>query len=143
MGLDEDEPQKHVDFTEENIKTYLQSLQKHIKNNNYSISKNREKNMKFIENYKINTKKEKNILLSLTYKDFCYAVDNKKEKYSHETLYVFCKRKELDHWGSLKTVDIYIKINITETSKGNFMYVVSFHEKEKKLKYLFKNAGYF
>ena len=68
--------------------------------------------MNFIENYKINTQKEKEIFLSLTYKDFCYAVDNKKERYSHETLYVFCKRRDLSYWGSLKTADIYIKINM-------------------------------
>ena len=140
---DEYEPQKYVDFTEDDIKEYLQSLKKHIKSNNYSISRKRDKNMNFIENYKINTQKEKEIFLSLTYKDFCYAVDNKKERYSHETLYVFCKRRDLSYWGSLKTADIYIKINMIETNKGGFMYIVSFHEKEKKLKYLFRDEGYF
>jgi 23S rRNA pseudoU1915 N3-methylase RlmH len=143
LDSQEYQPKKHVDFTEEDIKEYLQSLNEHIKSENYSISKNREKNMSFIEDYKIDTKKEKEILLSLTYKDFCYAVDNRKVKYSHEVLYVFCKRKRLDNWGSLKTVDIYIKLNMTKIARGNFMYVVSFHEKDKPLRYLFGDGDYF
>ena len=137
------EPQKHVDFTEKEIKEYIQALKLYIKSSKYSISINRKKNMDFIEDYKIDTQKEKEILLSLTYKDFCYAVDNKKEKYFHETLYVFCKRRKLGYWGSLRTVDIYLKTNIVETSKGEQLYIVSFHEKEKKLQYLFRDKGYF
>lgn len=31
-----------------------------------------------------------------------------KEKYSHEVLYVFCSRKELNYFGDYKEVDIFI-----------------------------------
>jgi hypothetical protein len=130
-----------LDFSEKEITKYLKKVKKHVNNNKYSISKNenRKKNIKFIEDYKINTKKEKDILLSIEHKDFCYAVDNKKEAFSHETLYIFCIQRELDFWGSLKLVDIYIKINMTNTARGSFMYIVSFHKRKKPIKYLFRN----
>ncbi len=143
MSSDRNKPKKHINFTKNEINNYLKTFKRHIKNDNYSISKNRKENMDFIEDYKINTKKEKNIFLHLTYKDFCYAVDNNKPKYSHEILYVFCKQEKLDYWGEIKLVNIYIKINMTEIKNKTFAFVVSFHEKNKPISYLFSNKGYF
>lgn len=131
---------KYTDFSPSEIEDCLDNVRQHVQKDRYAIAKNanRQENIDFIEDYKIDTQKEKDILLSLTYKDFCYAVDNKKEAYSHEILYIFCKQKELDYWGSLEVVDIYIKINITEISDGYFMYIVSFHKRNKAIKYLFR-----
>lgn len=142
MCINKSQTHKHLDFSEKEITKYLKKVRKHVKNDKYSISKNenRKENINFIEDYKINTKKEKEILLSIGYQDFCYAVDNKKEAYSHETLYIFCKQRELDFWGTLKLVDIYIKINMINTSRGSYVYIVSFHERNKPIKYLFKNV---
>ncbi len=141
MITDRNKPQKHLDITKKEIQEYLEKVQQHIENDIYSISlnENRGKNKNFIQDYKIDTKKEKDILLSINYDDFCYAVDNEKERYSHETLYVFCKQRELDYWGTLELVDIYIKINMTRISQGSFMYIISFHERNKPIEYLFKN----
>lgn len=95
--------------------------------------------MDFIEDYKINSIKEREILLGIQYDDFCYAVDNEKEEFAHEKLYIFCKRQELDYWGALELVDIYIKINMTKTRKGDdFTIIVSFHKRNKPISYLFK-----
>ncbi|MFW6028886.1 MAG: hypothetical protein ACOCRO_01390 [Halanaerobiales bacterium] len=141
MSINRSQTQKHLDFTQEEISDYLKKIKHHVINNKYTISKNekRKENIEFIEDYKINTEKEKDILLSINCKDFCYAVDNEKEAYSHETLYVFCKQRELDFWGNLELVDIYIKINMTQTSKGSFMYIISFHERNKPIEYLFRD----
>lgn len=132
---------KHLNFTQKEIKKYLEKVRKHVEKNNYTISinENREENINFIEDYKIDTKKEKDILLSIECEDFCYAVDNYKEAYSHETLYVFCKQRELDYWGTLKLVDIYIKINMTQTNRGSYMFIVSFHKRNKPIEFLFRD----
>ncbi|KMT22649.1 hypothetical protein [Clostridium cylindrosporum] len=135
------ETKKYTSFTPEEIKEYIVNIRKLIIEGKYTISKNqnRKENVDFIENYKIDSKKEKGILLNLEYDDFCYAVDNEKEEFAHEKLYIFCKECELDSWGELELVEVYIKINISETRKGNeFMIVVSFHKRNKPIKYLFK-----
>jgi len=132
---------KDRNFKPEDIKDYLTTLKKLVLENNYTISRNenRKENIEFIEEYKIDTKKEKGILLSLEYDDFCYAVDNKKPEFSHEQLYVFCKSCRLDHWGTLELVEIYIKSNLTQARSGDhYIIVVSFHKLNKPIAFLFK-----
>lgn len=132
---------KHTDLTPEEIKTYLSKLRRLIIDDKYTVeqNKNRRENIDFIKDYKINTKKEKEILLDLQFDDFCYAANNINKGYEHEMLYIFCKCKELDYWGTLENVDIYIKINMTETWKGDdIVIVISFHKRNKPIKYLFK-----
>ncbi|WP_231169716.1 hypothetical protein [Clostridium botulinum] len=135
------ETKKYVDFTPDEIKEYLDNFRRIILEGKYIISKNenRKENIDFIEDYKIDSKKEKEILLGIQYDDFCYAVDNYKKEFSHEKLYIFCKKYKLDNWGSLELVDIYIKTNITQTRKGDYVIIViSFHKRNKPIKYLFK-----
>ncbi|MBN2259446.1 MAG: hypothetical protein JW702_02815 [Clostridiales bacterium] len=77
--------------------------------------------------------------MNLEFDDFCYAVNNKNPEFSHEVLYVFNKEYELDRWGELVSVDIYIKTNKTQTRNGEeFMVIVSFHERNMPLKFLFR-----
>lgn len=141
MGENQTEAGKHTDLTPEDIKEYLRKFRKLIIDDKYTISKNnnRRENIDFIEDYKIDTKKEKEILLDLQFDDFCYAASNTNEGFEHEVLYIFCKCQELDYWGILENIDIYIKVNMTETRKGdNFAIVVSFHKRNKPIKCLFK-----
>lgn len=104
-------PQTFFSFTPNEIKGYLEEFKKCVHQGDYSISlnENRQENIGFIEDYKIDTKKEKEILLGLQFDDFCYAVENDNIEFAHEVLYIFCKQHELDYWGTLETVDIYIK----------------------------------
>lgn len=133
--------QKLVNFKPEDIKDYLNRFRKCVLEGRYSISlnENRQENIEFIEDYKISTKKEREILLGLQFDDFCYAVENDNVRFAHEVLYVFCKQHELDFWGTLENVDIYIKVNMIETRKGDpFSIVVSFHKKNFEITYLFR-----
>lgn len=121
MGNTKRKTKKYTDLTPEDIKAYLIKFKKAILDGKYTIAQNenRRENIDFIEDYKIDTKKEKEILLNIQYDDFCYAVDNDNEEFSHEILYIFCKCHELDYWGTLENVDIYIKINMTQTRSGD------------------------
>ncbi len=141
MGNTKRETKKYTDLTPDDIKAYLSKFRKFILDGKYSIAQNenRQENIDFIEDYKIDTKKEKEILLGIQYDDFCYAVDNDNEEFSHEILYIFCKCQELDYWGTLENVDIYIKINMTQIRNGDdFVFIVSFNKRNKPIEYLFK-----
>ena len=141
MGNTKRETKKYTDLTPDDIKAYLSKFRKFILDGKYSIAQNenRQENIDFIEDYKIDTKKEKEILLGIQYDDFCYVVDNDNEEFSHEILYIFCKCQELDYWGTLENVDIYIKINMTQIRNGDdFVFIVSFHKRNKPIEYLFK-----
>jgi len=128
--------QKHTDFDIEDIDKYLKKVKTSIAQEKYSLALNREKNKKFSEDYNLTTKKIKNILFNLDAKDFCYAVDNEKEEYSHEVLYIFCCGKTLSFFGDYKDVDIYIKFNLIKNN--DYLYIISFHELEKSITFLFK-----
>ena len=135
------ETRKYTNLTPDKIKAYLAKFRKFILDGKYAIAQNenRRENIDFIEDYKIDTKKEKEILLGIQYDDFCYAVDNDNEEFSNEILYIFCKCQELDYWGTLEKVDIYIKINMTQTKSGDdYVIIVSFHKRNKPIEYLFK-----
>lgn len=82
----------------------------------------------------ISSKKALEILKSLESKDFCYAMrnDNIDPRFADEVLYLFCKEIEHNVRGSLKTIDIYIKINLLET--GDIMFIVSFHNFDRNKK---------
>lgn len=138
MTCNNNDPGKYFDFTEDNIKQYLDLIKKLILCGQYIISK-RDENDAFVFEYRIDTAKEKEILLNLHYKDFCYAAANYKPEYAHERLYVFCKEYELDHWGNSEEVLIYIKTNITQSRSGNdYMIIISFHKLNNPIKYLFR-----
>ena len=115
-----------------------------IDNDCYSIEINasREENLEFLQDYNINTKKEKEILMSLEYTDFCYAVKNKTNnpKYANEILYIFNKNYPLFKIGEdcSENIDIYIKTNKIDTRSGKRVIVISFHKRNKNIEYLFK-----
>ena len=61
MVIEKRATQKYTDFTSDDIKKYLENLRKAIIGGKYTISinNNRKENIDFIEDYKIDTKKEK------------------------------------------------------------------------------------
>jgi len=132
--------QKYTDFTETEIEVYLIGFKQLVTGGAYSIelNENRTENVDFMEDYDLTVEKAKRILLSLEVLDFCYAVDNVKPQFAHEQLYIFCKEFDLDNRGDMEKVDIYIKSNITNTRRGNRLFVVSFHKRNNPISFCFK-----
>ena len=118
------------------VEVYLLDVINAIKDNRFKISQ-REKNRKLVLDYILDREKIKEIILSLTVKDFSSSVNNIKEEYSSEILYIFGKDVMLlPRFGSReKKVSIYIKFNKID---DGYIIVVSFHDQQYPLKYPFK-----
>lgn len=128
-------------YTESEIGAYLASFKALVMAGKYTISlnPNRQENLDFIRNYNIDTAKRKDILLALEAEDFCDVVENIKEEYAHEKLYIFGKTFNLEKWGDSEEVDIYIKINLIQKRNGeDFAIVISFHQRNYEMVYYFK-----
>ena len=125
---------KYTNHTKEEIEQYLKTVKRSILADKFIVcttTKN-DKNRKFIEKYKLNKNKQKQMLINLEASDFCYSADNYNNP--QERLYFFCREYELDNWGTIENVDVYIKI---ARKQDDFIVVVSFHSPEKNIKKLF------
>ncbi len=125
---------KYINHTKEEIEEYLENVKRNINSGNFIVqnTSKREKNRKFIEKYRLDSNKQRKMIISLQVQDFCYSVDNYND--TSERLYIFCKEYELDNWGTIENVEVYMKIVI---KKNDFIVVISFHEPEKKINRLF------
>ena len=97
-------------YSREDIANMVKLIQECIKCESYTVSRNanRQENIDFIYEYNLRSDKIKAILMNLTIDDFCHTVQNKKEGYEQEVLYVFVPQVGLfDANGESITVDIY------------------------------------
>lgn len=110
-----------------------------IKCINIAINENRRENIQFINEYRLSTKKQKEILLSIKVTDFCHSLNNTNPGYEHEVLYVFCPQRPLfNAFGEEEFVDIYTKFNIIEYGDKKRLVTISFHKRNKPITYLFR-----
>lgn len=125
---------KYTNHTKEEIKEYLNKVKESISKGKFIIctTPKNEKNRRFIEEYKLDSNKQKQMLIELEVNDFCYSADDYKNP--KERLYFFCREYELNNWGTIEKVKVYIKITIKE---DNFIIIVSFHKPEKNIQKLF------
>lgn len=102
-----------------------------------ALNSNRLTNLSLFDEYLINEKSVKSILLNLTVYDFCEKVQNKHANFNHEWLYVFGKEIDLIKRFEEKSemVPLYIKFNKIE---DKFLIVVSFHKQKYPLVYYFQ-----
>ena len=71
--------------------------------------------------------------------DFCHSLQNTKIGFEHEVLYVFIPQVQLFNAdGEEETVDVYTKFNIIDMPSGCRAVVISFHERNKPVDYLFR-----
>lgn len=141
MGDNGIESRKYTDFTQDEIKQYLEELKQLIRDGQYTISlnRNRTENVDFMEDYNIDTNKAEELLMCFEVMDFCYVVNNLKADFAHEKLYIFCREFELDNRGDLEVVDIYMKSNLMLTRRGDKrVIIISFHKRNKPIRYCFK-----
>lgn len=123
----------------QHIEDYLVSVKNLVKQGRYQIAlgDNREANTDLFYTYKIEESDAREILLSISVEDFSEIVQNRKQGYTHEKLYIFGKTVELNERFGYSTVQVklYIKINKID---NQYVVVISFHEQKYDLDYPFK-----
>lgn len=128
-------------YSRKEIANMLTLVQECIECGIYTISMNanRQENIAFTDEYNLRSEKLEEILKNLTVEDFCHTLQNTKAGYENEVLYVFVPQVRLfEADGEGIVVDIYIKINMLDTLRGNRMVVISFHKRNKPIQYAFK-----
>lgn len=121
------DPREHcTDITIAEVQSYLAKIQPDIQNDKFTVSRENEKTISFLESseYISVTAKIKSILLSLTYKNFCWY---QKGENAGDLLFIFRydgKFTKLLKGGPKEdTLVIYIKTN----KKEKRTLVLSFH----------------
>ncbi len=128
-------------YIQEEIDVILQKIKDCVNDNKYIISQNenREENIQFIREYRLDSSKQKEILLSIVVRDFCHSLNNTKLGFEHEILYVFCPQRTLyNALGEDDFLDIYVKFNIIEDDYYKRVITVSFHKRNKPINYPFR-----
>ena len=128
-------------YTQKEIEIILQKIKDCVDNNKYTISlnENRQENIQFIQEYNLNSSKQKEILLSIKVDEFCHSLNNINPGYEYEILYVFCPQRTLfDALGEEELVEIYTKFNIIESGANKRVVAVSFHKRNKPIDYCFR-----
>ena len=116
---------KEINNSKSNIKKIVSDLHKIINNDKFTIVL-RDKNKRFILNYRLGKRNIKEILMSISEDNFVIEeFDNNTLKYGPETVVIFVLNKNLiDIHGFEKNVEIYIKIKL----KKENLPVISIHE---------------
>lgn len=134
-------PYYKQDYTKEYIAEILGRIKACVKQNHYTIAINtkRKENSAFMMEYNLRSYKQKGMILKLKVDDFCYTLQNTKQGYEDETLYVFSPQATLyGADGEAEIVDVYMKFNILQTSSRTQVVVVSFHKQNKPIYYAFR-----
>ena len=128
-------------YTKEEIDVILEKIKNCVGNNKYTIAlnENRQENIDFINEYNLNSRRQKEILLKIKTEDFCHSLQNTKVGFEHEVLYVFCPQVTLFNFDGIEElVDIYTKFNLIDSESGKRVVVISFHKRNKPIDYLFR-----
>lgn len=134
-------PYYNQNYTRAEIDAILEKIKSCVESGRYTISQNenRQENIDFINEYNIRSEKQKSILMQIETEDFCHSLKNTKIGFEHEVLYVFVPQVQLFNAdGEEETVDIYTKFNIIDLPSGSRAVVISFHKRNKPVRYLFR-----
>jgi methylase of polypeptide subunit release factors len=128
-------------YTKKEISAVLQKIQECVSSGKYTIAQNenREENIAFIREYNLTSDKQRRLLMQIDVEDFCHTLKNINPGFEHEILYVFCSQVSLFNLNDEeKHLDLYTKFNILDLCSGSRAIVISFHERNKPIDYLFR-----
>ncbi|MDN5313976.1 MAG: hypothetical protein PWP10_2722 [Clostridiales bacterium] len=128
-------------YTKEEISAVLQKIQECVSSRKYTVAQNenREENIAFIREYNLTSNKQRRLLMQIDVEDFCHTLKNMKPGFEHEILYVFCSQVSLFNlYDEEKHLDLYTKFNVLDLRSGSRAIVISFHERNKPIDYLFR-----
>ena len=130
---------------EQRIEEILIKVKECIRTHRITVGpKERQKNLAFLQQYLIEPKERFKLLGELTTKNFCEEIleQLKDSPEFDEHIYVFglekCLKERLT--GKNRNVKIYIKFQFMKMKDddNDYTLLISFHEEEKPLKYMFK-----
>jgi len=128
-------------YTKKEISAVLQKIQECVSRGTYTVAQNenREENVAFIREYNLTSDKRRRLLMQVGVDDFCHALQNTNFGFEHEVFYVFCTQITLFNIADEeKQLDIYTKFNIIDLPMGSRVVVISLHERNKPIDYLFR-----
>ncbi|MDF2685096.1 MAG: hypothetical protein K0S55_277 [Clostridia bacterium] len=130
---------KNNNFTPEAINFFLNLLKTFINNGKFTIPRDDKKaenilNAKFISDYKISSKRLKEIILSIDRKDFRYVnkIYNNTGEYIEKTSYVFLKKRMLCYSREPEEIRFLVKIHIEKIQNISDYFAVIYFEPEYK-----------
>ena len=137
------ESNEMIAATKNRVNMVLQQFKILIEKDNFTISlnaTNRQKNRDFLFEYDlVEPEKHKELLMSITLDECCGVENSRNPNYQDELVYVFCcPRNLIDHYGDDYEIEVYIKFHVMVTEQGEMAVVISIHEREFPMKYLFK-----
>lgn len=134
-------PYYNQNYTRDDVEAVLTRIKSCVEKGNYIISQNenRQENIDFINEYNIQSRKQKTILMQIQTGDFCHSLGNTNPGFEHEVLYVFVPQVLLyNPDGEEEIVDVYTKFNIIDRPNSSRTIVISFHRRNKPIDYLFR-----
>lgn len=135
-------PYYNQNYTYEEIDEILRQFKDCVTQGHFliSIGASRQENIDFINRYRIRSMRCREILLQIQTEDFCHTLQNTHPGFENEVLYVFVPQVMLNDSRSDQNVrvDVYIKFNIIEARPGSRTVIISFHERNKPIDYLFR-----
>ena len=131
----------NTNYTREEIDSVLTDFKNMVMENRYvvSLNDNRTENISFTDKYNLRGNRLKSVLLGIETEDFCYSVNNIKSGYEHEILYIFVPQVVVhDSDDVTHLVDTYIKFTFLSSRSYDYTAVISFHQRNKPIQYLFR-----
>ena len=128
-----------IEITKEEVLKLLNIIKDCVRFDRFSISlnENRKENQDFIDEYNLNKKKQKKILLEMKVEDFCYATKDLNDP--SEILYIFAPEVNLsDIENVILSITMYIKTKIFKDDDLKHVLLISFHKLNMRIKYAFK-----
>ena len=128
-------------YTKEEISVVLQKIQECVSSGKYTVAQNenRAENVALIREYNLTSHKQRRVLMQIEVDDFCHSLQNTNPGFEHEVLYVFCPQVTLFNLDDEeKHLDLYTKFNIIDLPTVSRIVVISFHERNKPIDYLFR-----